>query len=72
MHPNLDYFISGTPVDPRVGIMREIARMTHYVQANFNKVTISFLVLHRNVDENMMHCTKRQQARIKKSHCTKI
>lgn len=35
---------------PRVGTMREIARMTDYVQANFNKVTIPFLVLHGTAD----------------------
>nr|WKA69987.1 caffeoylshikimate esterase [Crocosmia x crocosmiiflora] len=35
---------------PRVGTMREIARMCEHVQANFDKVTAPFLVLHGTDD----------------------
>lgn len=35
---------------PRVGTMREIARMCDYVQSNFHKVTAPFLTAHGTAD----------------------
>lgn len=35
---------------PRVGTMREIARMCEYVQNNFHKVTAPFLTVHGTAD----------------------
>lgn len=35
---------------PRVGTMREIARMCEYIQANMSKVTIPFLTVHGTAD----------------------
>nr|UIP35226.1 caffeoyl shikimate esterase 1 [Leucojum aestivum] len=35
---------------PRLGTMREIARMCEYVQANFSKVTAPFIVVHGTED----------------------
>lgn len=35
---------------PRVGTMREIARMCQYVQDNFSRVTVPFLTVHGTMD----------------------
>ncbi|XP_011035632.1 PREDICTED: caffeoylshikimate esterase-like [Populus euphratica] len=35
---------------PRVGTMREIARMCQYIQDNFSKVTVPFLTVHGTAD----------------------
>ncbi|KAK2974349.1 hypothetical protein RJ640_021205 [Escallonia rubra] len=35
---------------PRVGTMREVARVTEYIQNNFNKVTVPFLTAHGTAD----------------------
>ncbi|KAK9078283.1 hypothetical protein SSX86_002340 [Deinandra increscens subsp. villosa] len=35
---------------PRVGTMREVARATDYVQKNFEKVTVPFLIAHGTAD----------------------
>ena len=40
---------------PRVGTMREVVRVTNYVQNNFEKVTVSFLVAHGTSDGLACH-----------------